>query len=153
MAHTTDSDADASATLDQTKTRRGDPEKPSQADTTTGTPNRLGDYLKSVRRGLGLSLREVEAATGREISNAYLSQLETGKIQKPSPHTLYTLSIALALHYEDLMERAGYIAPNAERDDDAKHGRAATFAIENLTAEEESALLDHLAYIRWKRDQ
>ena len=154
MAHTNDSDADSSATLDQAKTRREDPQEPGQGDTAAGASNnRLGDYLRAVRRGLSLSLRDVEAATGGEVSNAYLSQLETGKIQKPSPHILFSLSIALSLHYEDLMERAGYIAPNTERDDDAKHGRAATFSIENLTAEEEIALLDHLAYIRWKRDQ
>ncbi len=121
--------------------------------TNRGKPDRLGQYLNSVRRGLDLSLRDVEEATGKEVSNAYLSQLETGKIRKPSPHILYALSTALAVPYEDLMERAGYIAPNSGRDEGAKHGRAATFTIENLTSVEEKALLDHLAYIRWQRNK
>ena len=121
--------------------------------TNAGKSDRLGQYLNSVRRGLDLSLRDVEEATGREVSNAYLSQLETGKIRKPSPHILYALSTALAVPYEDLMERAGYIAPNSGRTEDSKHGRAATFAIENLTSDEEKALLDHLAYIRWQRNK
>ena len=116
-------------------------------------PNRLGQYLNSVRRSLDLSLRDVEEATGKEVSNAYLSQLETGKIRKPSPHILYALSTALAVPYEDLMERAGYIAPAPGRAESSKHGRAATFTIENLTPAEEEALLDHLAYIRWQRNK
>ena len=45
----------------------------------------LGSLLADLRQAKGLSLREVEEATGRAVSNAYLSQLENGKIQKPSP--------------------------------------------------------------------
>ncbi|MBL0924262.1 MAG: helix-turn-helix transcriptional regulator [Sphingomonadaceae bacterium] len=115
--------------------------------------NRLGEYLNSVRRGLDLSLRDVEEITNKEVSNAYLSQLENGKIEKPSPHILHSLSLALKVGYEDLMERAGYIKPNGERSSESKHGKAATFAIENLTVEEEEALLKHLAYIRWQTSQ
>jgi transcriptional regulator with XRE-family HTH domain len=116
-------------------------------------PDALGRYLKSVRLGLNLSLRDVEEATGKEVSNAYLSQLETGKISKPSPHILYALSTALGVAYETLMERAGYIVPSGERAEGAKHGRAATFSIDNLSGEEEKALLDHLNYIRWQRSR
>jgi len=111
----------------------------------------LGPYLRSVRLGLGLTLREVEEATGKEVSNAYLSQLENGKISKPSPHILYALANALGTPYERLMERAGYIVNAANRPVGAKHGRAATFSIDHLTAEEEKALLDHLNFIRWQR--
>jgi len=46
----------------------------------------LGDELRSIRAGRGLTLRAVEQATG--ISNAYLSQLETGKIDRPKPELL-----------------------------------------------------------------
>jgi len=114
-------------------------------------PGALGLYLKSARLGLRMSLRDVEEATGKEVSNAYLSQLETGKISKPSPHILYALSTALGVAYESLMERAGYIVHSGQRAKGTKHGRAATFSIENLSAEEEKALLDHLNYIRWRR--
>lgn len=114
-------------------------------------PTNLGQIIKKARTDLKLSQREVEDATGKEVSNAYLSQLESGKITKPSPHILYALSTALAVPYETLMERAGYIVPSTERPESAKHGRAATFAVDNLTAEEESALLDYLAYLRSKK--
>lgn len=111
----------------------------------------LGSYLKGARLALGLSLRDVEEATDKEVSNAYLSQLENGKISKPSPHILYSLSGALSVPYETLMERAGYIAPSSARAEGKKHGKAATFSIENLSVEEEKALLDHLAFYRWQR--
>lgn len=111
----------------------------------------LGNFINSVRRGLDMSLRDVEEATNKEVSNPYLSQLENGKITKPSPHILYSLSQALHVPYEELMERAGYIAPSSKREDSTKHGRAATFAIDNLTQDEETALLEHLAYLRWRR--
>lgn len=118
----------------------------------TSRPTNLGKFIKKARTDLKLSQREVEDATGKEVSNAYLSQLESGKITKPSPHILYALSTALAVSYETLMERAGYIVPSTERQEQgAKHGRAATFAVDNLTAEEESALLDYLAYLRSKK--
>ena len=118
---------------------------------TSGQPNHLGEYIRSARMALGLSLRDVEEATGKEVSNAYLSQLETGKVKKPSPHILYALSLVLAVPYEALMEKAGYIVSPAQREDDVKHGRTATFSIDNLTSEEEEALRDHLAFLRWRR--
>ena len=98
-----------------------------------------------------MSLRDVEEATGKEVSNAYLSQLEGGKITKPSPHILHALSDALSVPYESLMERAGYIIPAAPRAKGVKHGRAATFSIDNLSAQEETELLDYLKFIRSRR--
>jgi transcriptional regulator with XRE-family HTH domain len=114
-------------------------------------PDSLGPYLKSLRQGLHMTLRDVEEATDKEVSNAYLSQLENGKISKPSPNILYSLANALGASYEGLMERAGYIVNAANRPAGAKHGKAATFSVENLTAEEEKALLDHLNFLRWQR--
>lgn len=111
----------------------------------------LGPYLKAVRQSMGLTLRDIEEATGKEVSNAYLSQIENGKIAKPSPHILYSLSSVLNVAYDNLMERAGYIVSAAHRKQGAKHGRAATFSIENLSPEEEKALLDHLNFLRWRK--
>ena len=122
-------------------------EKPTDASQT----NKLGPFIKKARQDVQMSLRDVEEATGKEVSNAYLSQLESGKITKPSPHILYALSTALGVAYETLMERAGYIMPASARPDGEKHGRAPTFAIDNLTSDEENQLLDYLSYIRSKR--
>ncbi|RJG55384.1 XRE family transcriptional regulator [Sphingobium terrigena] len=110
----------------------------------------LGIYLKSLRSGTGLTLREVEDATGKDVSNAYLSQLENGHIAKPSPNVLHSLASVYKVPYAKLMERAGYISPNARSSNAAKHGRAATFSIENLTLDEEKELLQYLSFVRQK---
>jgi len=110
----------------------------------------LGLFLKTTRQGL--SLRDVEEATGSQVSNAYLSQLENGKILKPSAHILHLLASVYGVPYEELMKRAGYIAPvPADRPPGQKHGQVATFAIENLDAEEEKELREYLVFLRSRR--
>ncbi|MBX9609842.1 MAG: helix-turn-helix domain-containing protein [Gammaproteobacteria bacterium] len=114
--------------------------------------NALGNYIRKARQDARMTLREVEEATNKEVSNGYLSQLESGKISKPSPHVLYTLSTVLRADYQTLMLRAGYILPGtAQRKAGVKHGRASTYAIDNLTAEEESELLEYLTFLRSKK--
>ena len=107
----------------------------------------LSAYLKAERKRVGLSLRAVEEATEREISNGYLSQLENGKVSKPSPHILHSLAEVYGSDYELLMQKAGYISRSA-RSNDQKHGKAATRAIDNLSQDEEKELLNYLTYIR-----
>ncbi len=111
----------------------------------------LGRYLKSVRLGSKMTLRDVENATGREVSNAYLSQLESGKISKPSVHVLYALSTSLGVPYEALMERAGYIMPTGDPIEASNAAKKTTYSIDNLTVEEEKEMLDYLNYIRSKK--
>lgn len=111
----------------------------------------LGIYLRSARTALDMSLRDVEEATEKQISNAYLSQLENGKIAKPSPHILHALSEIYRIPYAKLMERAGYLpASHATGGETVKHGNTATCAIEHLTPAEEKALRKYLDF--WRRD-
>lgn len=112
----------------------------------------LGPYLKALRLGLRMTLRDVEEATGREVSNAYLSQLENGKIARPSPHVLHALSQVYEVSYATVMQRAGYVSPVETRTAGEHHGKkAATFAVENLTPDEEKALLEYLSFLRSRR--
>jgi transcriptional regulator with XRE-family HTH domain len=111
-----------------------------------GKPLELGAMLADLRRAKGFSLREVEEATGRAVSNAYLSQLENGKIRKPSPNVLHHLAKVYVVPYEALMERAGYLLPVENGSERRK--RLAAFAIDDLTAEEEEELLKYLAFLR-----
>lgn len=98
-----------------------------------------------------MSLRGVEEATSKEISNGYLSQLESGKITQPSPRVLYALSRALSANYETLMQRAGYLLPTTTHSTDPIRGHVSTFVIDNLTASEESQLLEYLTFLRTKK--
>ncbi len=98
-----------------------------------------------------MSLRQVEETSGKEISNAYLSQLENGKILQPSPTILHTLAEIYKIEYITLMEIAGYMPAAATRGDGERHGRIATFAEHNLSSDEEAQLMDFLKYIRSKK--
>jgi transcriptional regulator with XRE-family HTH domain len=115
-----------------------------------GRPSELGALLGDLRTAKGLSLREVEEATGKAVSNAYLSQLEHGRIQKPSPNVLHRLAEVYAVAYETLMEKAGYLLPSASKEGPRRR-RLAAFAIDDLTAEEEEELLKYLAFLRSRR--
>ncbi len=108
-----------------------------------------GSYFKALREAKSLTLREVEKQTG--ISNAYLSQLETGKVKQPSPFNLHKLAQLYDVPYETLMERVGYPVPQnveslAAQELVAAHGRLGA-----LTDDEELELLDYLKFIRNRR--
>lgn len=112
----------------------------------------LGQYLASIREDRDLSQRDVEKATGKVVSNAYLSQIENGLIKKPNPNILHALAELYAVSYEELMERAGYIVPTRSRSGAGqRHGRVATFAGHNLTDEEEAKLVEFLGYLRSRK--
>lgn len=108
----------------------------------------LGKHLAAIRNDRGFSLRQVEELTNKLVSNAYLSQIENGKIQQPSPNILHALSRTYKTSYEHLMELAGYIVK--DHTPNKAHGRAATFAELNLTEAEETMLLD---YLKWQRSR
>jgi len=111
-------------------------------------PGALGTLLANLRAAKKLSLREVEEATGKAVSNAYLSQLENGKIRKPSPTVLHHLAAVYVVPYEALMEKTGYRVPSENGTANGK--RLAVFAIDDLTAEEEGQLLKYLAFLRFR---
>ena len=111
----------------------------------------LGLYLATARNDRGLSLREVEKATSKVVSNAYLSQIENDQIKKPSPNILHALATLYAVSYEDLMERAGFVTPTRSRSAHQRHGSIATFADQNLTEEEQAELVQYLSFMRSRR--
>ena len=109
-------------------------------------PGELGPLLADLRVAKGLSLRQVEDAARGAVSNAYLSQLENGRIRKPSPNVLHSLAEVYGVPYEALMDRAGYLLPSTGSG--GRRNRLAVFSIDDLTAEEEEELLKYLAFLR-----
>jgi HTH-type transcriptional regulator, competence development regulator len=119
----------------------------------------LGQYLWTLRKAAAMSLREVEEASENRVSNAYLSQLETGRIKNPSPAILQELAAvyesrlptkaAVVCSYVRMMELAGHIRQGVRSS--KKIPRPATFAGESLTPEEEDELLKYLAFIRMRK--
>ncbi len=113
----------------------------------------LGQYLADLRNARGMTLRAVEDVTKKEVSNAYLSQLENDRIQKPSPNILHALAQAYGASYERIMEKAGYIVAvsGAKKTPGERHGRVAAFALEDFTPEEEELVLKYAAFVRSQR--
>lgn len=107
--------------------------------------DRLAEFLAKARSASGKSLRAVERETG--ISNAYLSQLETGKIKAPAPQNLHRLAEIYRVPYELLMELAGFPMPEASTSTSAN----ANARIGPVTADEEEALIEYLQFIRSRR--
>jgi transcriptional regulator with XRE-family HTH domain len=108
----------------------------------------LGQYLASIRTDRSMTLRQVEEATNKVVSNAYLSQIENDKVQQPSPNVLHALAEIYGIDFGELMERAGHVTAPRSSGDNQRHGRVATFADHNLTPEEEAELVRYLKFIR-----
>ena len=106
----------------------------------------LGKFLQSARESKGLTLRAVETSTG--ISNAYISQLETGKILKPSPVVLGKLCDLYGCSYSQAMSLAGYPTLQDERGSSLS---VPSSRIGSVTTEEENALLEYLEFLRAKK--
>ena len=109
----------------------------------------LGQYLASIRQDRQMTLRDVEELTTKEVSNAYLSQIENDKIKKPSPNILLALSKVYKISYEKLMTMAGYAV--SARSGKIKSKANATFAEHNISVEEEEKLLEYLQFIRSRK--
>ena len=104
----------------------------------------------SLRHRDKLTLREVEERTEKKISNAYLSQIEKGKISKPSPNILYALSEVYSVPYDELMEMAGYISARGAKNMNVEN-KIVTNSIGNLSKDEETQLLNYLAFVRSRK--
>jgi transcriptional regulator with XRE-family HTH domain len=104
----------------------------------------LGKFLQTARETKRLSLRAVEKAVG--VSNAYLSQLEGGKIKQPSPSILHKLAELYEVSYSEIMGLAGYPMPNQATDETSQSRFSSR--IGSVTPDEESALIEYLAFLR-----
>jgi len=110
------------------------------------TTENFGPFLQNTRKQKGLSLRAVEDKTG--ISNAYLSQLEQGKIKQPSPVILSKLAGVYEISYRVLLDLVGY--PTPEPNDDYQLPVSKDFAsrLATLTHDEEQELSKYLQFLR-----
>lgn len=105
----------------------------------------LGRFLRAARDAKALSLRDVERSTA--ISNAYLSQVESGRIKEPSPNVLFKLAELYQVDYAQLMALAGYPSPKLGR----RRTENALNRLGPVTAEEAGQLSEYLAFLRGRR--
>jgi HTH-type transcriptional regulator, competence development regulator len=110
---------------------------------------KLADELRRIRGIRGVSLRQLEELTG--ISNAYLSQLETGKAEKPAPAVLYKLAKVFNVPYEALLEAAGYLTPSDTKTAKKPSAMQAALLSAKLSLDEQKQVADFISFLRSKR--
>jgi transcriptional regulator with XRE-family HTH domain len=100
----------------------------------------LGALIRAQRATAGLSLRDLAERT--EVSNAYLSQIERG-LHEPSISVLGAIAAALDVSLQDLLSRAGLLAPPGAGDAGAlvRDTEAAILADPELSEPQRVALL------------
>jgi transcriptional regulator with XRE-family HTH domain len=111
--------------------------------------NVLGEELRRLRIEKGATLREVEDET--DISNAYISQLENGKAEQPSPRVLHKLAEFYKIPYTRLMEAAGYIKPSQHRQQVGSGSLQAALMASDLTEAEEKTVAQFVEFLRLQR--
>lgn len=74
----------------------------------------LGQWLAKARQAKGLTLRDVERLTEGRISNAAVSQIESGHIERPAASKLHMLAKTYGLDFGETLERAGRIEDTVE---------------------------------------
>ena len=89
----------------------------------------VGRVLRRAREHRGFSLREVERRTGRP--NAYLSQVERGRIRQPDPLLLVELAELYGLNFATL---AGWVGlERTEKPDARDYGQESLRALIRLS--------------------
>jgi transcriptional regulator with XRE-family HTH domain len=73
----------------------------------------FGEYLRGLRKGAGLSQRELAERAG--IDFTYLSKIENARVEPPAEATLRALARALAADPEELLARARKMPPDLKQ--------------------------------------
>ena len=110
---------------------------------------KLGEILAKARAERGWTLRQAEAETG--IHNAHLSQLEKGRIAKPSQPMLWTLSEVYELDYARLLRLAGHTTSSSEAQSKRQLAGALLRGLEDLDEDEQVELLAQLEDLRRRK--
>lgn len=111
-------------------------------------PTKLGTYLRKLRYLAGMSLRDVQNATG--ISNAYLSQVETGDCKNPTVKILRKLAEAYGVPLTSILEEGGYLDEKMDRPVQLSQGRK-VMILKSLGNLSEPQLKEVQDFIEFKR--
>jgi transcriptional regulator with XRE-family HTH domain len=106
----------------------------------------LAQYLAELRRGKGLTFRDLEQKTG--ISNGYLNLLEHGRVKRPSPEVLFKLANYYGIAFSSLMAVAGYPTEETDRAGVNRNNEVATALLGDLTKDEMAQVRNFIGYLR-----
>ena len=112
-------------------------------------PGSLGSTLKAARVAAGLSLRDVERATG--VRSGHLSQIETNVIARPEMAILWELAATLDLDFSRLLALAGYTDGAEQSAGQRQRITVALRAMSELTPAEQAEALRFMAALKTRR--
>lgn len=107
-------------------------------------------YIRAARNAAGLTLRQVQELTGGFINNAYLSQIENGKVIRPGLEYLVEFSRLYGLSFVDLLSRCGYPVPEGLRGT-ADGAGMPQHLFDGLHEDDRNALIQYAAFLRKQR--
>ena len=115
-------------------------------------PVALGKYLRGARKASGMTLRGVEQATEKSVTNGYLSQIEAGNVKQPSPRILHFLALAYGIDFGELLERAGHTIRSTEtsKREESLNGFPLR-SLEDLDEEETAAVIQYIEFLKSRR--
>jgi transcriptional regulator with XRE-family HTH domain len=115
----------------------------------------LGKHLRALREATGLSLRDVQEKTDDAVKNSYLSQIEGGRIGRPSPNVLWHLAQVYGTDYNDLLTRAGHrvALPPVPGTALATDRDVAFSLIEDLSEDEERTVREFIEFLKSQRNK
>ena len=117
----------------------------------------FGRYLKETREALGLTLRKVEQLSQGKVQNAYLSQIENGRVATPNTDLLARLAEIYGLDFWNLMYQAGYHIPKEPPPLEGPIREPTGWdlvprsAFDRLTPDEIDEVLDYIKFIKRRR--
>lgn len=111
----------------------------------------LHTYLRDLRRVASLTLRGVETRTSGAVKNSYLSQIESGRIKRPSPEVLWHLAQVYAVDYNDLLERAGHRSVPTEAPPAHTVAGIPLSALTELDEDDQQALVAYVEFLRSRK--
>ena len=122
----------------------------------------LADYLYYLRTLRHLSMRDVEEEAkrlykkggikkGGLISYAYISNIESRRVSKPSPVILRTLALVYNIAQEMVLEKAGYLDRKRPKLEEDIAFTLMLKEVPQMTDDENQSLLDSIDFVKSRR--
>lgn len=124
----------------------------------------IWEYLSSVREARGYTLSAVVDAVRGAIKNkelekqsavsrGYLSQLEAGRYNNPSPYKLKALALVYNIPYELLMNKAGYLDETSNKVKEDASFTLMLKEVQDMTPNERESVLSYIEFVKSRRNQ
>lgn len=124
----------------------------------------IWEYLSSVREARGYTLSAVVDAVRGAIKNkelekqsavsrGYLSQLEAGRYNNPSPYKLKALALIYNIPYELLMNKAGYLDETSNKVKEDASFTLMLKEVQDMTPNERESVLSYIEFVKSRRNQ